>query len=64
MKTEFIYVTPKNSDAKEVFVYDMDSLHSCKVKERKNGMINLKSISGRYEFWMNENEDKNWRVIK
>jgi hypothetical protein len=66
MKTEFIYVSPKTSNAKEVFVYDMDRLHSCRVKDRKNGMMKLSSISGRFEFWMNENadEDKNWRMIK
>ena len=66
MKTEFIYVSPKTLNAKEVFVYDMDRLHSCRVKDRKNGMMKLSSISGRFEFWMNENadEDKNWRMIK
>ena len=65
-KTEFIYVSPKTLNAKDIFMHDMDRLHSCRVKDRKNGMINLKSISGRYEFWMNENddEDKNWRMIK
>jgi hypothetical protein len=66
MKTEFVYVSPKNSNAKDIFVYDMDRLHSCKVRDRKNGMMKLSSISGRFEFWMNENadEDKNWRMIK
>jgi hypothetical protein len=66
MKTEFVYVTPKNIDAKDIFMHDMDRLHSCRVKDRKNGMMKLSSISGRFEFWMNENadEDKNWRMIK
>ena len=66
MKTEFIYVSPKTLNAKEVFVYDMDRLHSCKVVGRKDGMMKLSSISGRFIFWMNENddEDKNWRMIK
>ena len=65
MKTEFVYVSPKTLEAKEVFVYDMNRLHSCKVKARKDGMMKLASISGRFIFWMNENdEDKNWRMIK
>ena len=65
MKAEFVYVSPKTLDAKEVFMYDMDQLHSCKVKERKDGMMKLESISGRYEFLMDENnEDKNWKVVK
>jgi hypothetical protein len=66
MKTEFVYVTPKNIDAKDIFMHDMDRLHSCKVVGRKDGMMKLESISGRFIFWMNENadEDKNWRMIK
>jgi hypothetical protein len=66
MKTEFVYVTPKNLDAKDIFMHDMDRLHSCRIKKRKDGMMKLESISGRFVFWMNENdnEDKNWRMIK
>jgi hypothetical protein len=65
MKPELIFVSPKTSFASEVFHFDMDKLHTCRIKERKNGMLKLSSISGRYEFWMNENdEDKNWKVIK
>jgi hypothetical protein len=64
MKSEFVYVSPKSSNAKEVFQYDMDRLHSCKVKERKDGMMKLESISGRFVFWMNENdEDRNWKTL-
>ena len=64
MKPELIYVSPKSSDAKDIFVYDMDRLHTCKVKERKDGMMKLESISGRYIFWMNENdEDRNWKSL-
>ena len=64
MKAEFVYVSPKSSNAKEVFHYDMDRLHSCRVADRKDGMMKLSSISGRYEFWMNENnEDKNWKTL-
>jgi hypothetical protein len=64
MKTEFVYVAPKTSDAKEVFVNDMDRLHSCRVAARKDGMMKLSSISGRFVFWMNENdEDRNWKSL-
>ena len=64
MKAEFVYVSPKNLDAKDIFMYDMDLLHSCKVVERKDGMMKLSSISGRYIFWMNENnEDRNWKTL-
>jgi hypothetical protein len=64
MKSELIYVSPKSSDAKDIFVYDMDRLHTCRIKTRKDGMMKLESISGRYEFWMNENdEDRNWKTL-
>ena len=64
MKSELIYVSPKSSDAKDIFVYDMDRLHTCRIKERKDGMMKLESISGRYIFWMNENdEDRNWKTL-
>ena len=64
MKSELIYVSPKSSDAKDIFVYDMDRLHTCRIKERKDGMMKLESISGRYVFWMNENdEDRNWKTL-
>jgi hypothetical protein len=64
MKSEFVYVSPKSSDAKDIFVYDMDRLHTCRIKERKDGMMKLESISGRFVFWMNENnEDRNWKSL-
>ena len=64
MKPEFVYVSPKSSDAKDIFVYDMDRLHTCRIKERKDGMMKLESISGRFVFWMNENdEDRNWKTL-
>ena len=64
MKPEFVYVSPKSSDAKDIFVYDMDRLHTCRIKERKDGMMKLESISGRFVFWMNENdEDRNWKSL-
>jgi hypothetical protein len=64
MKSEFVYVAPKTSDAKEVFVNDMDRLHTCRIKKRKDGMMKLESISGRFVFWMNENdEDRNWKSL-
>ena len=42
----------------------MDSLHSCRVEQRKYGKVFLASISQKYFFWMNENGDDHWEVIK
>ena len=65
MKTEFLCVKPKTSKAKNRFSNMMDNLHSCKVEQRKNGKVFLASISGRYFFWMDENnEDTHWEIIQ
>ena len=42
----------------------MDLLHSCRVENRQDGKVFLSSISGRYFFWMNEEIDDHWEVIK
>ena len=64
MKTEFLCVKPKTSKAKNRFANMMDSLHSCRIENRRDGQIFLASISGRYFFWINENnEDTHWEII-
>jgi hypothetical protein len=64
LKTEFLCVKPKSSKAKNRFANMMDSLHSCRVEQRKDGKVFLASISQKYFFWMNENGDDHWEVIK
>ena len=64
MKSEFVYVKPKTPEAYEYFEHEMRSLHSCKVKERRDGKLLLASISEKYNFWMSESEDRNWKFIK
>jgi hypothetical protein len=64
MKTEFICVKPKSSKAKNRFANMMDSLHSCRVEQRKDGKVFLASISGKYFFWLNESGDDHWEIIK
>ena len=64
MKKEIICVKPKSSEAKNRFVNQMDSLHSCYVDERKDGKIFLASISGRYRFSMFGGADDHWEIVK
>jgi len=54
MKKEFICVQPRSSTAKKDFVEFMHELHSCVVNKREHGMLNLSSISGKYDFEMFE----------
>ena len=63
-KTEFLCVKPKSKKAKNRFANMMDSLHSCRVEKREDGKLFLASISDRYFFWMKEQNDENWELIK
>ena len=47
IKTEFICVKPRSSEATDRFVNKMDRLHSCKVEKREYGKVYLSSISGK-----------------
>jgi hypothetical protein len=64
MKTEFICVKPRSSKAKNRFANMMDSLHSCRVEQRKDGKLFLASITGRYFFWIPDKGDDHWEIIK
>ena len=64
MKSEFLYVRPRSTEATQRFVNKMDRLHSCKVDNRQDGRVLLSSISGRYLFSMMESDDKDWEIIK
>ena len=63
MKSEFVYVKPKTSEASEYFEHEMRSLHSCKVREKRDGKLFLSSISGKYNFWVSESEDRHWKLL-
>ena len=64
IKSEFICVKPKSSQAKDRFQSDMRQLHSCRVNKRTDGLIFVESISGSYSFSLHENSDDHWEVIK
>ena len=64
MKTKFVTVKPKTSKAKNRFANLMDELHSCKVEKEDPEKMFLASISGRYFFWMQKENDTNWEIIK
>ena len=64
IKSEFICVKPKSSQAKDRFQSDMRQLHSCRVNKRTEGLIFVESISGSYSFSLHENSDDHWEVIK
>ena len=64
MKTEFICVKPRTSEARDRFTTRMHNLHSCRVDKREYGKVYLSSISGKYLFSIYEGGDDNWEIIK
>jgi hypothetical protein len=64
MKTEFICVKPRTSEARDRFTTRMNNLHSCRVDKREYGKVYLSSISGKYLFSIHEGGDDHWEVIK
>ena len=64
MKTKFVTVQPRSKKAKNRFANMMDNLHSCKVQQEDEEKMFLESISGRYFFWFQKNNDPNWTLIK
>jgi hypothetical protein len=63
-KKQFVCVKPKSSKAKNRFANMMDGLHSCEVEQKKEGKLFLASINKRYFFWMSENGDEHWEIVK
>lgn len=63
-KSEILYVNPKTKKSKEIFDVLMRKLHSCKVMKRNEGNVYLKSITNNYSFYMKEQNDPNWELIK
>jgi|TARA_A100001201_G_scaffold2589_4_gene6623 hypothetical protein len=63
-KSKFVAVQPKTSKAKNRFANEMDLLHSCKIEKEDDRRMFLASISGRYFFWMEKENDPNWKLIK
>ena len=61
---QFVYVKPKNSEAKLMFDLDMRGLHSCKIIQRDDTNMLVKSIAGDYYFKIDTDNDKNWTLIK
>jgi hypothetical protein len=63
-KSEFICIQPKNQESKEIFTNYLNSLHSCKVLQKNEDKVYLKSIAGEYYFWVNKDNDKDWNIVK
>ena len=64
MKRKFVSVEPISVIAKNRFVEDMQSLHSCVVQKEQEDMIYLSSINKCYFFWLPREGNEHWRIVK
>ena len=64
MKRKFVSVEPISVIAKNRFVEDMQSLHSCVIEQEKDDMIHLASINKCYFFWLPREGNEHWRIVK
>jgi hypothetical protein len=64
IKKRFVNVQPKSSKAKNRFVNQMDSLHAMEVEQEKDNQMFLVSINRRYCFWIPNQGNEHWGIIK
>ena len=64
MKRKFVSVEPISVIAKNRFVEDMQSLHSCVVQKEQEDMIYLSSINKCYFFCLPREGNEHWRIVK
>lgn len=62
MKKQFVCVTPISSIARNRFIEDMDSFHSCQVKDQTEKLYYLTSLNGQYCFWVQKKGNEHWKV--
>jgi len=63
-KPKFVTVEPVSNKAKNRFANTMDKLHSCVVEQETDKSLFLASINKCYFFWVDKNNDANWRIVK
>ena len=59
---ETAFVTPKSKKAKNRFANLMGQIDECIVEQMKGTKVFLRSMNGKYFFWVNVNNDDNWIV--
>ena len=42
----------------------MDKLHGCYVEQEDNGKLFLASINKKNFFWVDKENDPNWKIVK
>lgn len=64
VKRKIVNVVPISSKAKNRFANVMDKLHGCYVEQEDNGKLFLASINKKNFFWVDKENDPNWKIVK
>lgn len=59
---ETAFVLPKSKKAKNRFANLMNEIDECFVEQMKGTKVFLRSMNGKYFFWVNVENDPNWHV--
>jgi len=64
VKRKIVNVVPVSSKAKNRFANVMDKLHGCYVEQEHNDKLFLASINKKNFFWIDKENDPNWKIVK
>ena len=59
---ETAFVTPKSKKAKNRFANLMGQIDECIVEQMKGTKVFLRSMNGKYFFWVSIHNDPNWLI--
>jgi predicted nucleic acid-binding Zn finger protein len=60
MLVDIAFVTPKSKKAKNRFHNTMQGQSECVVEQHKGDSVFLRSMNGKYFFWVNLHKDSDW----
>jgi hypothetical protein len=63
-KKKFVSVSPLSKIAKNRFIHDMNSFHSCEVEQETDDKLFLVSLNRQYHFIVQKNGNEHWKVEK
>jgi hypothetical protein len=59
---ETAFVIPKSKKAKNRLINLMDSIDEVIVEQNKENSFFVTSLNGKYHFWINLHNDKDWQI--
>lgn len=64
IKKKFVSVSPLSKIAKDRFIHNMNSFHSCEVEQETDDKFFLISINRQYRFIVQKKGNEHWKIEK